>query len=111
MKFFCQFILSGGAARSNGARSNSTGNARTPGIVGSGGLGLPEMEGIFGTLDSSALNLFMENPAVTQVRQSLLSNPQYLDQVELPTVLNQRLNACSTSTIISLTHLNCRSRG
>lgn len=93
MKFFCQFIFSEGAVSSNEARSNSTSNARTPSIVGSGGFGPPEMEGIFGMLDSSTLNQFMQNPAITQMRQNLLSNPQYLDQVELPTALSQRLNA------------------
>lgn len=86
MKFFCQFIFSEGAVSSNEARSNSS-------IVGSGGFGPPEMEGIFGMLDSSTLNQFMQNPAITQMRQNLLSNPQYLDQVELPTALSQRLNA------------------
>ncbi|MCL7044400.1 hypothetical protein MKW94_023063 [Papaver nudicaule] len=64
------------------ARSNLTGEARSPGIAGLGGLGLPGMEQMFsGMQDSSEMNQFMQNPAVAQITQSLLSDPQYMNQI------------------------------
>lgn len=77
----CKCKLSGSAVRSGVASTNSAGDARAPVIGGLGGLGLPEMEGIFGTPDSSALSQLMQSPGVSQMMQTLLSNPQYLDQV------------------------------
>ena len=62
-------------------RSNPTGEARAPGIGGLGGLGHPELERMFGMADPSAMNQLMQNPAVAQMMQSLLSNPQYMNQV------------------------------
>ncbi|OVA19565.1 Ubiquitin-associated domain/translation elongation factor EF-Ts [Macleaya cordata] len=72
----------GGAPTNTTARSTPTGEARAPGISGLGGLGLPEMERMFGGMqDSSQMNQFMQNPAVSQIMQSLLSNPQYMNQI------------------------------
>lgn len=60
--------------------SNPGGEGRVPG--GLGGLGLPGMEQMVnGMPDASLLNQFMQNPAMSQMMQSLLSNPQYMNQV------------------------------
>ncbi|CAL5368666.1 unnamed protein product [Camellia sinensis] len=50
-----------------------------PAVGGLGGLGLPEMFG--STQDTASLSQFMQNPAVSQMMQSLLSNPQYMNQI------------------------------
>ncbi|KAI3949732.1 hypothetical protein MKX01_040949 [Papaver californicum] len=72
----------GGTPTNTAARLNSTGDARAPGIAGLGGLGLPEMEQMFGGMqDFSQMNQFMQNPAVAQITQSLLSDPQYMNQI------------------------------
>ncbi|GLT82536.1 hypothetical protein SLE2022_009000 [Rubroshorea leprosula] len=71
-----------GGAQANTARSNPVGDARPQAPVGLGGLGLPEFESMLGaTQDTNLLNHMMQNPAITQMMQSLLSNPQYLNQV------------------------------
>ncbi|KAK4548688.1 hypothetical protein RGQ29_004731 [Quercus rubra] len=72
----------GGGTQTTTTRPNPAGDARAPGIAGLGGLGLPEMEQMFnGIPDSALLNQFMQNPAVSQMMQSLLSNPQYMNQI------------------------------
>ncbi|KAF8377705.1 hypothetical protein HHK36_031089 [Tetracentron sinense] len=72
----------GGPQTNTTTRSNPAGDARSTGIGGLGGLGLPEMERMFGgTHDPSLVNQFMQNPAVSQMMQSLLSNPQYMNQI------------------------------
>lgn len=70
----------GGSQTNNAARTTPTGDARLPSIAGLGGLGLPELERM-GMPDSSAFNQLLQNPAVTQMMQSLLSNPQYMEQI------------------------------
>lgn len=72
----------GGSQTNTAARTNPSGNATLPSIAGLGGLGLPELEGM-GLPNASALNQMLQNPAVSQMMQSLLSNPQYMDQVLL----------------------------
>jgi len=72
----------GGGTQTTTTRPNPAGDARAPGIAGLGGLGLPEMEQMFnGIPDSALFNQFMQNPAVSQMMQSLLSNPQYMNQI------------------------------
>ncbi|KAF5958065.1 hypothetical protein HYC85_005290 [Camellia sinensis] len=66
----------GGAQTNSTTRSNPAGDARLPAV---GGLGLPEMFG--STQDTASLSQFMQNPAVSQMMQSLLSNPQYMNQI------------------------------
>ncbi|XP_057501119.1 ubiquitin domain-containing protein DSK2a-like isoform X2 [Actinidia eriantha] len=70
----------GGSQANTTARSIPTGEARAPSIGGLGGLGNPELERMFGMADPSAMNQLMQNPAVSQMMQSLLSNPQYMNQ-------------------------------
>lgn len=77
----------GGAQTNNTARTNPTSEARAPSVAGLGGLGLPELERT-GIPDSSTFSQLLQNPAVAQMMQSLLSNPQYLDQVQLICIIN-----------------------
>ncbi|CAL5400587.1 unnamed protein product [Camellia sinensis] len=70
---------SGGAQTNSTTRSNPAEDARLPAVGGLGGLGLPEMFG--STQDTASLSQFMQNPAVSQMMQSLLSNPQYMNQI------------------------------
>ncbi|KAL3525184.1 hypothetical protein ACH5RR_013556 [Cinchona calisaya] len=75
--------VGGGAAPTNTApRSNPAADARPPPLGDVSGLGFPDMERMLGTMpDPNALNQLMQNPAVSQMMQSLLSNPQYMNQV------------------------------
>ncbi|XP_059647387.1 ubiquitin domain-containing protein DSK2b-like [Cornus florida] len=72
----------GGSQANTTTRSNPSGDTRAPGIGGLGGLGqIPELEHMFnGMPDPSAMNQLLQNPAVSQMMQSLLSNPQYMNQ-------------------------------
>lgn len=70
----------GGPQANTTARSNPSGDARAPAIGGLGGLGVPELERMFGMPDPSSMNQLLQNPAVSQMMQSLLSNPQYMNQ-------------------------------
>ena len=75
------YKMSGGTQTTT-TRPNPAGDRRPPGIGSRGGLGFPDMENMFnGTSDASLLNQFLQNPAVSQMMQSLLSNPQYMNQV------------------------------
>ncbi|XP_073270587.1 ubiquitin domain-containing protein DSK2b-like isoform X2 [Primulina huaijiensis] len=85
---------SGSSQTNNAARTNPTDDARLPSIPGLGGLGLgiAELERM-GMLNSSAFSRLMQNPAMAQMMQSFLSNPQYMDQIlslnpQLRTVLD-----------------------
>ena len=76
----CKFS---GATQTNAtARSNPAGNARAPGIGGLGGIGLPDMPPMLnGMPDASQLTQLLQNPAISQMMQSIMSNPQYMNQV------------------------------
>ncbi|XP_073122187.1 ubiquitin domain-containing protein DSK2b-like [Henckelia pumila] len=71
---------SGSSQTNNATRTNSTDDARLPSIPGLGGLSVPELERM-GMSDSSAFNRLLQNPAMAQMMQSFLSNPQYMDQI------------------------------
>ncbi|XP_073045441.1 ubiquitin domain-containing protein DSK2b-like isoform X1 [Primulina eburnea] len=71
---------SGNSQTNNTSISNPTDDARLPSIPGLGGLGVPELERM-GMPDSSAFGQLLQNPAMAQMMQSFLSNPQYLDQI------------------------------
>ncbi|XP_057492531.1 ubiquitin domain-containing protein DSK2b-like isoform X3 [Actinidia eriantha] len=71
---------SGGGAQTNSTtRSNPGGDARLPTLGGLSGFGLPDMLG--SAQDNASFSQFMQNPAVSQMMQSLLSNPQYMNQI------------------------------
>ncbi|XP_060194642.1 ubiquitin domain-containing protein DSK2a-like [Lycium barbarum] len=64
------------------ARSNAAGETRATPPAGLGGLALPDLEQMLGGMpDAASLNQMMQNPAVSQMMQSLLSNPQYMNQM------------------------------
>nr|KJB17510.1 hypothetical protein B456_003G002900 [Gossypium raimondii] len=71
-----------GGSQTNTRRSDPGADARPQAPAGLGGLGLPAFEGLFGAMqDSNSLNQLMQNPAISQMMRSLLSSPQYLNQV------------------------------
>ncbi|KAM7475213.1 hypothetical protein LguiB_022456 [Lonicera macranthoides] len=71
----------GGSQTNSGSRSNPTGDARLPGIGGLGGLGLPDLDRSLGGMpDPAVMNQLLQNPAISQMMQSMLSNPQYMNQ-------------------------------
>ncbi|KAK8716871.1 hypothetical protein V6N13_044164 [Hibiscus sabdariffa] len=62
--------------------SEDGGGSSPQASAGLGGLSLPSFEGLFGAMqDTNSLNQLMQNPAISQMMQSLLSNPQYMNQV------------------------------
>ncbi|KAF7809592.1 ubiquitin domain-containing protein DSK2a-like isoform X1 [Senna tora] len=66
----------------NNTRSSSGGNARPQAPTGLGGLGLPDLEGMMGAMpDPALLTQLMQNPAISQMMQSILSNPQAMNQI------------------------------
>ncbi|KAL8536286.1 hypothetical protein ACS0TY_011779 [Phlomoides rotata] len=67
----------GGSQTNNATRTNPTGDARLPPNLG---LGVQELERAR-RADPANFTQFLQNPAVTQMMQSLLSNPQYMDQI------------------------------
>lgn len=76
------YFQAAGTPTSN-ARSTTT-NSETVavGIAGLGGLGIPGLGSTAGGIpDPSMLNQVLQNPAMSQMMQSLLSNPQYMNQV------------------------------
>lgn len=73
---------SAGGTQTNSTRSNPTPNASAQVPTGLAGLGLPNLEGMLGaTPDAAGLNQLMQNPAISQMMQSVMSNPQYVNQV------------------------------
>ncbi|CAK8540091.1 unnamed protein product [Lathyrus sativus] len=71
-----------GGAQNNVRRSTTGVEARQQTPTGLGGLGMPDLEGMLGGLpDASSLSQFMQNPAISQMMQSILSNPQTMNQI------------------------------
>ncbi|KAL9244805.1 hypothetical protein vseg_018531 [Gypsophila vaccaria] len=70
----------GGTQTNNAQRTNPFGDLRAGPL---GGLGsLPELDHMFGGVpDLSSMSQIMQNPAMSQMMQSVLSNPQYMDQM------------------------------
>ncbi|XP_038888095.1 ubiquitin domain-containing protein DSK2a-like [Benincasa hispida] len=66
-----------GGTQTTTTQPTPAGDARAPGIGGLGGAGR------FGGAvpDAAQLNQFLQNPAISQMMQSLLSNPQYMNQI------------------------------
>lgn len=76
-------LAAAGGTQTSSTRSNLTGDARPQAPAGLGGLGLPDFEGMLGGMqDTTSLNQMMQNPAISQMMQSLLSNPQFMNQVQ-----------------------------
>ncbi|KAJ8771098.1 hypothetical protein K2173_023423 [Erythroxylum novogranatense] len=71
-----------GGVQTNTTRSVPTGDARPQAPTGLGALGLPELDNMLGAVpDATLMTQLMQNPAISQMMQSLLSNPQYMNQV------------------------------
>ncbi|XP_039684407.1 ubiquitin domain-containing protein DSK2b isoform X2 [Medicago truncatula] len=73
-----------GAPQNNTRSSTTGGDARQQAPTGLGGLGLPGLEGMLGGSgmpDPALLTQLMQNPAISQMMQSMLSNPQTLSQI------------------------------
>ncbi|KAH9662402.1 ubiquitin domain-containing protein DSK2b [Citrus sinensis] len=82
MLWVLSMLYLAGGAQTNTTRSSSLGDARPQTPAGIAGLSSPGFEDIFGTMqDTNSLNQMLQNPAVTQMMQSLLSNPQYMNQI------------------------------
>ncbi|XP_019096813.1 PREDICTED: ubiquitin domain-containing protein DSK2b-like isoform X4 [Camelina sativa] len=63
-------------------RTNPGGDARSPGLGGLGGLEMLGADSPLGaTPDASQLGQLLQNPAMSQMMQSMLSNPQYMNQL------------------------------
>ncbi|KAK9129241.1 hypothetical protein Sjap_009728 [Stephania japonica] len=63
-------------------RSNPVGDVGVPGNGGLSGLGIPDMERLLsGMPDFSQFNQFMQNPAMLQMMQNFMSDPQYMNQI------------------------------
>ncbi|KAL8158858.1 hypothetical protein V2J09_000395 [Rumex salicifolius] len=75
----------GGAQTNTAPRSNSFGDVRPAGLGGFGGLGsgVPDLEQLLGggAPDPALFTQLLQNPAVSQMMQSLFSNPQYMNQI------------------------------
>ncbi|KAK8956101.1 hypothetical protein KSP40_PGU011112 [Platanthera guangdongensis] len=70
-----------GGTQTTNTRSTA-GDTRTGGIAALGGFGAPDLERMAGGLpDASVMNQVLQNPAMSQMMQSLLSNPQYVNQI------------------------------
>ncbi|XP_057761583.1 ubiquitin domain-containing protein DSK2b-like [Arachis stenosperma] len=72
-----------GGAQNTTRRSTTGADARqqTP-PTGLGGAGLPDLDGMLGGMpDSALLTQLMQNPAISQMMQSILSNPQTMNQI------------------------------
>ncbi|KAG8662874.1 ubiquitin domain-containing protein DSK2a isoform X2 [Manihot esculenta] len=76
------WTAAGTGAQTNTTRPNTTGDARPPAPAGLGGLGLPEFDNMFGAMpDANLMSQMLQNPGISQMMQSLLSNPQYMNQI------------------------------
>ncbi|KAF8020665.1 hypothetical protein BT93_G1176 [Corymbia citriodora subsp. variegata] len=72
----------GGAQTNSTTRSNTATNTQPPSIAGLGNLNFPQMDEMFSSsADVTLLNQLMQNPALSQMMQSVFSNPQYINQI------------------------------
>lgn len=74
--------VAAGGAQNNTARTTTGGDTRQQTPAGLGGLGLQDYQGLLGSMpDPAVLSQLMQNPAISQMMQSILSNPQAMNQV------------------------------
>lgn len=77
-------MVSGPTQTNTTARSTPVREARAPGVTGLGGLGLTGMDQMFaGMPDATMMSQLMQDPAMSQMMQTLISNPQYINQVAM----------------------------
>lgn len=71
-----------GGAQNNTARTTTGGDTRQQAPTGLGGFGLQDYQGLMGAMpDPASLTQLMQNPAISQMMQSILSNPQAMNQI------------------------------
>ncbi|CAM8994298.1 unnamed protein product [Rhodiola kirilowii] len=71
-----------GAPQTNTATRTPSNAPRTAGVGGLGGLGLPNLDPLSGGMpDPALMNQLLQNPAMSQMMQSVLSNPQHMNQL------------------------------
>ncbi|KAK4802209.1 hypothetical protein SAY86_000412 [Trapa natans] len=84
IKIWLHVKFTGGDQANTTAKSNQnqTGNVTPPVLGDVGGAGLPGINQMFtGIADASLANHLMQNPAISEIMQSLLSNPEYMKQI------------------------------
>ncbi|KAK4765467.1 hypothetical protein SAY86_026557 [Trapa natans] len=74
----------GGSSQTNtNTRPTASMNARPSAAAGLGGVGLVGLDQMFGGgTDATMLNQQMQNPAISQLMQNVLSNPQYMNHLQ-----------------------------
>uniref|UniRef100_A0A7N0T960 Uncharacterized protein n=1 Tax=Kalanchoe fedtschenkoi TaxID=63787 RepID=A0A7N0T960_KALFE len=72
-----------GAPQTNTASRTPSNALRTAGVGGLGGLGLPALDRLSsgGMPDAALMNQLLQNPAMSQMMQSVFSNPQSMNQL------------------------------
>ncbi|KAM7261072.1 hypothetical protein ACFE04_026547 [Oxalis oulophora] len=74
-----------GGGQTNNVRASPVGGPRPQQMpAGLGGLGgLPDFESMLGSTmpNANSLNQLMQNPAISEMMQSIISNPQYMNQI------------------------------
>lgn len=71
------------AGGTGSAQANATTRSNPAGLSALGGLGSnPEFEGLLGSMpDIASVGQMLQNPAMSQMMQSVLSNPEYMNQI------------------------------
>ncbi|OAY65448.1 Ubiquitin domain-containing protein DSK2b [Ananas comosus] len=80
-----------GGAQPGSTRPSPAGGARATGAAGLGGLGLPNLESMTGGMDSSLLSQAIQNPAMLQMMQNILTDPQAMNR-QNPAMLQMMQN-------------------
>lgn len=86
----------GGATGQPGAGARTATPAGLGGLTGLGSLGFPDLgaAGGMGMMDPALVQQMLQNPAILQMMQGLLSNPQYINQImNMQPHLRSMLNA------------------
>nr|CAD1844713.1 unnamed protein product [Ananas comosus var. bracteatus] len=80
-----------GGAQPGSTRPSPAGGARATGAAGLGGLGLPNLESMTGGMVSSLLSQAIQNPAMLQMMQNILTDPQAMNR-QNPAMLQMMQN-------------------
>lgn len=82
--YLCAYrsLVAGGTQANNTTRAtNLSGDARAPAAGGLAGLSPPDLERMLGGSQDQSMIQLMQSPAISQLMQSFLSNPQYMNEV------------------------------
>uniref|UniRef100_A0A7N0VHK8 Ubiquitin-like domain-containing protein n=1 Tax=Kalanchoe fedtschenkoi TaxID=63787 RepID=A0A7N0VHK8_KALFE len=92
-----------GAPQTNTASRTPSNAPTAAGVGGLGGLGLPDLDRLSsGMPDAALMNQLLQNPAMSQMMQSVFSNPQYMNQLlnfnpQMRTLLDSNPQLCPVS--------------